>query len=214
MKRLFYLLFVCLFSLVLIGSCSKQGCTDPIATNYSSRAEEDDGSCEYNTDLVNPSLDPRIVGVWKSSFNSSDTSGVSSQWGDNCKSSLGYISGDIILNIFSSGNIIVEIEIDESIDFDQYNSNNGGSYPNGIINETRKATEYNSTSFETLDNQRIYTEDGIFDYVVSQTELSFSSSHINSWFDYYSSSYYNTLNNCSVGFQYLITIMPNTFIKQ
>jgi hypothetical protein len=199
---------------VLLGSCSKQGCTDPIATNYNSSAEQDDGSCEYATDLVNASLDPRIVGVWKSSFNLSDTSGPSSNWGQNCKSSLGYISGDIILNIFSSGNIVVEIEIDESLDFDEYNNLSGVSYPDGSIDLNTQATVNNSTSFETLDNQRIYTQDGVFDYTVSQTELSFTTSHINLWFDYYQSLYYNPLSNCNVGFNYVISIMPNTFIKQ
>ena len=29
-------------------SCKKKGCTDPTATNYSSEAEKDDGSCEYS----------------------------------------------------------------------------------------------------------------------------------------------------------------------
>jgi len=207
-------LIVFIFSVVLLGSCSKQGCTDPIATNYNSSAEQDDGSCEYATDLVNASLDPRIVGVWKSSFNLSDTSGPSSNWGQNCKSSLGYISGDIILNIFSSGNIVVEIEIDESLDFDEYNNLSGLSYPDGSIDLNTQATVNNSTSFETLDNQRIYTQDGVFDYTVSQTELSFTTSHINLWFDYYQSLYYNPLSNCNVGFNYVISIMPNTFIKQ
>ena len=207
-------LIVFIFSVVLLGSCSKQGCTDPIATNYNSSAEQDDGSCEYATDLVNASLDPRIVGVWKSSFNLSDTSGPSSNWGQNCKSSLGYISGDIILNIFSSGNIVVEIEIDESLDFDEYTFSSGVSYPDGSIDLNTQATVNNSTSFETLDHQRIYTQDGVFDYTVSQTELSFTTSHINLWFDYYQSSYYNPLSNCNVGFNYVISIMPNTFIKQ
>ena len=207
-------LIVFIFSVVLLGSCSKQGCTDPIATNYNSSAEQDDGSCEYATDLVNASLDPRIVGVWKSSFNLSDTSGPSSYWGQVCKSSLGYISYDIILNIFSSGNIVVEIEIDESLDFDEYNFSSGLSYPDGSIDLNTQATVNNSTSFETLDNQRIYTQDGVFDYTVSQTELSFTTSHINLWFDYYQSLYYNPLSNCNVGFNYVISIMPNTFIKQ
>ena len=207
-------LIVFIFSVVLLGSCSKQGCTDPIATNYNSSAEQDDGSCEYATDLVNASLDPRIVGVWKSSFNLSDTSGPSSYWGQVCKSSLGYISYDIILNIFSSGNIVVEIEIDESLDFDEYNFSSGLSYPDGSIDLNTQATVNNSTSFETLDNQRIYTQDGVFDYTVSQTELSFTTSHINFWFDYYQGVHYNPLSNCNATFNYVISIMPNTFIKQ
>ena len=203
-----------MFSVFILGSCNKQGCTDPIATNYNSSAEQEDGSCEYATDLVNASLDPRIVGVWKSSFNLSDTSGYSSNWGQICQSSLGYISGDIILNIFSSGNIIVEIEIDESIDFDEYNNLSGLFYPDGFIDLNRQATVNNSTSFETLDNQRIYTQDGVFDYTVSETELSFTTSHINLWIDNYQSSQNNPQNGCNVVLNYVISIMPNTFIKQ
>ena len=31
----------------MISSCGKQGCTDPLAMNYSSKATKDDNSCEY-----------------------------------------------------------------------------------------------------------------------------------------------------------------------
>lgn len=31
-----------------VSSCKKEGCTDPIATNYDEKAKEDDGSCEYD----------------------------------------------------------------------------------------------------------------------------------------------------------------------
>ena len=34
-----------MFSIVLLGSCDKEGCTDPIAYNYDSSASRDDGSC-------------------------------------------------------------------------------------------------------------------------------------------------------------------------
>lgn len=44
-NKLFLLAFV--FSSVLFSSCSKEGCTDPVATNYSSEADEDDGTCNY-----------------------------------------------------------------------------------------------------------------------------------------------------------------------
>ena len=39
-----------------LSSCSsdsrKEGCTDPIATNYQSFADYDNGSCFYNADIV------------------------------------------------------------------------------------------------------------------------------------------------------------------
>lgn len=40
---------VLFFSILVAGAvaCKKEGCTDPIATNYSEEADKDDGSCEY-----------------------------------------------------------------------------------------------------------------------------------------------------------------------
>mgnify|MGYP003114340527 FL=1 len=40
-----------LFALAILAiACSKPGCTDPIAINYNSQANKDDGSCEYQID--------------------------------------------------------------------------------------------------------------------------------------------------------------------
>lgn len=48
--RAFFFMLVCS---MLFVSCNKEGCTDPSATNYSSEAEEDDGSCEYDNNTNN-----------------------------------------------------------------------------------------------------------------------------------------------------------------
>ena len=45
-------LSICLLVLIF-SSCKKEGCTDSSATNYSSEAKKNDGSCLYN-----------IVGTW------------------------------------------------------------------------------------------------------------------------------------------------------
>ena len=43
--------FLSILSL-LIFSCSKPGCTDPLAKNYNSYAKKNDGSCTYQTKLI------------------------------------------------------------------------------------------------------------------------------------------------------------------
>ena len=40
-------LIVFMFLVVLLGSCSKKECTDPLAINYDADATKDDGSCEF-----------------------------------------------------------------------------------------------------------------------------------------------------------------------
>lgn len=47
MKNLFYFLAIGALATPM-ASCKKRGCTDPTATNYSSKAKKDDGSCTYN----------------------------------------------------------------------------------------------------------------------------------------------------------------------
>ena len=43
------LISICFLLLTFIA-CKKPGCTDPIAINYNSQANKDDGSCEYQID--------------------------------------------------------------------------------------------------------------------------------------------------------------------
>jgi hypothetical protein len=56
MKSKIIIIAVILFSTI---SCKKKGCTDPIATNYSSEAGKDDGSCTYA-----PTNHGLIIGEW------------------------------------------------------------------------------------------------------------------------------------------------------
>ena len=39
-------LIIFVFSVLLLGSCAKEGCTDPLAINYDADATKDNGSCE------------------------------------------------------------------------------------------------------------------------------------------------------------------------
>jgi hypothetical protein len=48
MKKTLILLAVA--SLTVVTSCSKEGCTDPTATNYNEKAKKDDGSCTYGNE--------------------------------------------------------------------------------------------------------------------------------------------------------------------
>ena len=46
MKSLFVI--VAIGSIALVG-CKKKGCTDPLANNYNSEAEKDDGNCTFDS---------------------------------------------------------------------------------------------------------------------------------------------------------------------
>ena len=57
-----------MFSIVLLGSCQKEGCTDPLATNYDENATQEDGSCNYinspyYTIITDTSFENKLIGI-------------------------------------------------------------------------------------------------------------------------------------------------------
>ena len=47
MKSIYKFSFVFVVMLLFLSSCSKEGCTDPIAENYDAEAKKDDGTCKF-----------------------------------------------------------------------------------------------------------------------------------------------------------------------
>ena len=48
MKKSFYFVVI----ILLFNACKKEGCMDPLATNYNTEASTDDGSCVYSNDVI------------------------------------------------------------------------------------------------------------------------------------------------------------------
>jgi len=68
-KKITYLFIA--ISIVFVSCTKEEGCTDPVAANYSSDAENDDGSCVFD-----------IVGVWSATsvdFSINQTSTLAGQ---------------------------------------------------------------------------------------------------------------------------------------
>ncbi len=60
MKHLF---LISLVGIIGFTSCKKEGCTDPLAINYSSEAQKDDGSCSYETPSDPVQNGPTLIGT-------------------------------------------------------------------------------------------------------------------------------------------------------
>jgi uncharacterized protein (TIGR02145 family) len=57
-KKVTLVLSAVVMTAMMLSSCNKKGCTDPLATNYDASAEKDDGSCMLPELGTEPGTDP------------------------------------------------------------------------------------------------------------------------------------------------------------
>jgi hypothetical protein len=69
MKKSMFVLMLAATGTMFMTSCSKKGCTDPLATNYDEKAKKDDGSCVY----PEPEPQPQKVVEKSGSITSNET---------------------------------------------------------------------------------------------------------------------------------------------
>lgn len=63
MQKVTLILSAVLITALVLTSCNKKGCTDPLATNYDASAEKDDGSCMLPELVTEPGTDPDPIPV-------------------------------------------------------------------------------------------------------------------------------------------------------
>lgn len=81
MKIMKYLTMGLLFiGMTTLVSCKKEGCTDVNATNYSSSAKKDNGSCNYKTPVADFTFYAYSSTEGKVSFTNSSTNADSYEW--------------------------------------------------------------------------------------------------------------------------------------
>ena len=143
---------------------------------------------------IEASFDQRLIGVWKSSSISFDSKESSN---DNYYTTY---TGDITMNIFSSGTIYAEF----IYNYTTYYNNNVDLSGEGFQSESR--------DFQTLDNSRINVDGQMFDYSLSgvaNDNISFTTNSIYSWNLFGDSDWIHPELN-----EGYLAIIPRSFTKQ
>tara|TARA_Y100000994_G_scaffold240813_1_gene235959 strand:+ start:312 stop:800 length:489 start_codon:yes stop_codon:yes gene_type:complete len=137
-------IIVFMFSIVLFGSCTKEGCNDPQAKNYDSSVTKDDGTCLYS-----------VLGDWELQtyiLNGDDLTSTFSDYNIHLYSDSSYLCEYLLLGESSYINTRGTFTLDDSHTEFSYenieiNSNDGNGWNPAIVTNTYSV---NALTYETL----------------------------------------------------------------
>ena len=169
MKPNYYLL-VLTFIVCLFASCDKNRCTDPTAVNYNAKANNSDGTCNYN--ILYKNIDREYIFL-----TSIDSIMASNDPISNHIDSI--LSGDINSSIVSTGRLYMDIDQNEVtdlyfeiIDLNLFN-------PNALpANFDSLAVRAISPTIEFLDNSTFNYPDACDQHTIIDSNSSWSSNSV------------------------------------
>ena len=137
-------LVVFMFSILLFGSCAKEGCNDPQAKNYNSSVTKDDGTCLYS-----------VLGDWELQtyiLNGDDLTSTFSDYIIHLYSDSSYLCEYLLLGESSYINTIGTFTLNDShteltYENSEINTNDGNGWNPAIVTNTYSV---NALTYETL----------------------------------------------------------------
>ena len=133
-----------MFSIVLFGSCAKEGCNDPQAKNYDSSVTKDDGKCLYS-----------VLGDWELQtyiLNGDDLTSTFSDYIIHLYSDSSYLCEYLLLGESSYINTrgiftLNDSHTEFSYENTEINTNDGNGWNPAIVTNTYSV---NAITYETL----------------------------------------------------------------
>jgi len=164
------LITYCFVGLILFSACKKNGCTDPIAVNYNTNANKDDGNCKY--EIYYKEINKE--NVFLTDLNAIQTSN------DPISNHIDSIlSGQINTSVISTGELYLDLDQNEIadlyfeiIDLNLFNINN---LPTSFDSLAARAM---STSIEFLDNSTWHYADALNENDVINSSAHWSSNSV------------------------------------